>query len=221
MTKGSRRRGSGDRILESRHLIGLFLGVVVLCAVFFSLGYVMGKSQYSGSVHAAFEPHSLPAVPVPVPVVDKEEKVVRREPSPAAAGDWDFYADKSNNQIEPAAPAEKSISPAPLHSKRENKPFIVPLDDRKPPRSSVSPARFASPRLSNGAVIFQVAAVTHQGDALAMADALQRKKFPSFVVAPSSDNFYRVQVGPYPDQRSADAARGALDRAGFKTIVRR
>jgi DedD protein len=217
MTKGSRRRGSGDRILESRHLIGLFLGVVILCAVFFSLGYVMGKSQYGGSVHAAFEPHSLPAVPVPV--VDKE-KVVRREPLPAA-GDWDFYADKSNNQIEPAAPAEKSISPAPLHSKRENAPFIVPLDDRKPSRSSLSSARFASPRLSNGAVIFQVAAVTHQGDALAMADALQRKKFPSFVVAPSGDSFYRVQVGPYPDQRSADAARGALDRAGFKTIVRR
>ncbi len=219
MTKGSRRRGSGDRILESRHLIGLFLAVVILCAVFFSLGYVMGKSQYSGSVHAAFEPHSIPAVPA-LPAVEKE-KVARREPSSSAAGDWDFYADKSNNQIEPAAPAEKSISPSPLHSKRENAPFIVPLDDRKPSRASASPVRSASPRASNGAVIFQVAAVTRQGDALAMADALQRKKFPSFVVAPSSDNFYRVQVGPYPDQRSADAARSALDRAGFKTIVRR
>ena len=98
MTRGSRRRGSGDRILESRHLIGLFLGVVILCAVFFSLGYVMGKSQYSGSVHAAFEPHSVPAVPA----VEKE-KVARREPSSPAAGDWDFYADKSHNQIEPAA----------------------------------------------------------------------------------------------------------------------
>src|SRR5580698_9230244 len=98
MTKGSRRRGSGDRILESRHLIGLFLGVVILCAVFFSLGYVMGKSQYNGSVHAAFEPHSVPGIPA-VPAVEKE-KVVRREPAPAAAGDWDFYADKSHNQIE-------------------------------------------------------------------------------------------------------------------------
>jgi DedD protein len=219
MTKGSRRRGSGDRILESRHLIGLFLGVVILCAVFFSLGYVMGKSQYNGSVHAAFEPHSVPAIPA-VPAVEKE-KVVRREPASSAAGDWDFYADKSHNQIEAAAPEEKSDSPAPLHSKRESTPFIVPLDDRKPLHVSSAAVRSASPKTSNGAVIFQVAAVTRQGDALAMADALQRKKFPSFVLAPSSDNFYRVQVGPYPDQRSADAARSALDRAGFKTIIRR
>jgi DedD protein len=216
MTRGSRRRGSGDRILESRHLIGLFLGVVILCAVFFSLGYVMGKSQYSGSVHAAFEPHSLPVVPA----VEKE-KAAPRQPSSAANGDWDFYADKSHNQIEPAAPAEKSVSPAPLHPKRENTPFIVPLDDRKPTRASSSTVRSTSPKTPNGAVIFQVAAVTRQGDALAMADALQRKKFPSFVLAPSGDNFYRVQVGPYPDQRSADAARSALDRAGFKTIIRR
>jgi DedD protein len=219
MTKGSRRRGSGDRILESRHLIGLFLGVVILCAVFFSLGYVMGKSQYSGSVHAAFEPHSVPAVPA-VPAVEKE-KVVRRESPSPAAGDWDFYADKSHNQIEPPAPDEKSISPAPVHPRRENTPFIVPLDDRKPTRASSLSVRSVSPKTSNGAVIFQVAAVTRQGDALAMADALQRKKFPSFVLAPSNDNFYRVQVGPYPDQRSADAARSALDRAGFKTIIRR
>src|ERR1700722_19165757 len=133
MTKGSRRRGSGDRILESRHLIGLFSGVVILCAVFFSLGYVMGKSQYSGSVHAAFAPHSVSAVPA----VEKE-KEVQRETSSPAAGEWDFYADKSNNQIEPSAPAEKSVSPSPLHSKRENTPFIVPLDDRKPSRATAS-----------------------------------------------------------------------------------
>ena len=33
-------------MLESRHLVGLFLGVVLLCGVFFTLGYVMGKTQY-------------------------------------------------------------------------------------------------------------------------------------------------------------------------------
>ena len=46
------KRGGGDRILESRHLVGLFLGVVLLCGVFFTLGYVMGRTQYGGPVHA-------------------------------------------------------------------------------------------------------------------------------------------------------------------------
>ena len=40
-------------MLESRHLVSLFLGVVLLCGVFFTLGYVMGHNQYGGPVHAA------------------------------------------------------------------------------------------------------------------------------------------------------------------------
>ena len=39
---GNGKRGGADRVLESRHLVGLFLGVVLLCGVFFTLGYVMG-----------------------------------------------------------------------------------------------------------------------------------------------------------------------------------
>ena len=42
---GSGKRGAGERILESRHLVGLFLGVVLLCGVFFTLGYVMGRTN--------------------------------------------------------------------------------------------------------------------------------------------------------------------------------
>jgi cell division septation protein DedD len=72
-----------------------------------------------------------------------------------------------------------------------------------------------------GSVVLQVAAVMHQSDAIAMADALQRKKFSAFVLTPSGDNFYRVQVGPYRDQRNAEAARSALERAGFMAIIKR
>jgi cell division septation protein DedD len=82
-------------------------------------------------------------------------------------------------------------------------------------------AKFQPPKMLKGAVVLQIAALTHESDALAMADVLQQKKFPSFVVTPTTDNFYRVQVGPYPDQKSADAAKSALDRAGFKAIIKR
>lgn len=75
--------------------------------------------------------------------------------------------------------------------------------------------------MPKGSVVLQVAALRHESDALAMADALQQKNFPSFVVAPTTDNFYRVQVGPYRDQHTADAARAALDHAGFKSIIKR
>ncbi|MBZ5694967.1 MAG: SPOR domain-containing protein [Acidobacteriia bacterium] len=215
---GNGRRGGGDRVLESRHLVGLFLGVVLLCGVFFTLGYVMGKTQYGGPVHAADSLERIaPAIRNAVKPKDSDTS-----PSPAAPAnsEWDFYAKSNNNRIDPAmktsapaaapapvvsTPAAKSISPAPAASAKS-----VPVS-----------ARFQVPRMVKGSVVLQISALTHESDALAMADVLQQKHFPSFVVTPSTDSFYRVQVGPYPDEKSAESARNALDRAGFKAIIKR
>ena len=82
MARRTGRRGGGERVLESRHLIGLFLGVVILCAVFFNLGYVMGKSQYSGLVHAAYSPDRSISPP---PVQELKEKVEPRDDAADAA----------------------------------------------------------------------------------------------------------------------------------------
>ena len=53
-----------------------------------------------------------------------------------------------------------------------------------------------------------------------LATALQKKKFPAFVVSPQADKYYRVQVGPYADPKAADAAKKGLEDAGFKAIVK-
>ena len=68
-----------------------------------------------------------------------------------------------------------------------------------------------TPPIPAGATVLQVAALVHEADALAMAEALQQKKFPAFVLTPGDDHFYRVQVGPYPDAKSANAARQGLE----------
>ena len=209
------RRGSrADRVLESRHLIGLFIGVVVLCSVFFSLGYVMGRSQYAGAVQAAYNPlHPV------IPAIDRE-KAQPKEDTPPPAGEWDFYANQNNNKLEKPALAAKDSSlegPSVAANRQPDPPSFAPVKASRPAsRTPVS----APPRMLGSNVVLQIAAVTHQSDALAMADALQRKRFPSFVVAPSGDDFYRVQVGPYPDERAAENAKGALDRAGFKAIIK-
>jgi len=225
------RRGSrGDRVVESRHLIGLFVGVVILCAVFFTLGYVMGRANYSASVQAYGVDRAV------VSAVDREE--VPREhaqpkeepPPPAPAGEWDFYANQSNNKLEKPAPApapepkpaekekpgEKSLVAA---NRSVETPAMIPAASA-PRAASTRPVRMTAPKIASGHIVLQLAAVTHQGDAMAMAEALQRKRFPSYVVPPSSDPYYRVQVGPYPDERAAENARSALDRAGFKAIIK-
>jgi len=54
-----------------------------------------------------------------------------------------------------------------------------------------------------------------------LAGSLQKKEFPAFVLTPTADHFYRVQVGPYADAQSADAAKKGLETAGFKAILKK
>jgi cell division septation protein DedD len=216
----ARRSNRGDHVLDSRHLIGLFVGVVILCAVFFTLGYVMGRSHYSAAVQA-----DTGAI---VAAVDRErvQPKSKKDQNLAPEPEWDFYANQSNNHLEKPEPA-----PAPEPKRSSERPLVVanrsasvpaaftPLGP-SPSRAATRPVKMVSPKITGNSVLLQVAAVTHQGDAMAMAEALQRKKFPSFVIPPSGDGFYRVQVGPYPDDRSAENAKAALDRAGFKAIIK-
>jgi hypothetical protein len=41
-----REKNGGDFVLESRHLVGLFMLLVVIFGVVFTLGYLLGRSQY-------------------------------------------------------------------------------------------------------------------------------------------------------------------------------
>jgi cell division septation protein DedD len=84
-------------------------------------------------------------------------------------------------------------------------------------RSSKTPNASAVP---GGSYILQVAALRKEAVAMELAKGLQKKNFPAFVVSPQGDKYYRVQVGPYADQKSAEAARKSLEGAGFKAIVK-
>lgn len=216
------RRGGGDRVLESRHLVGLFLGVVLLCGVFFTLGYVMGRTQYGGAVHAADGFNSN------TPSVSPKSKGAPAAKSAPAAdnGGWDFYDNKKSatDRLEPApavaAPVAKAPASVPaVASKSTNAP--PPAATKTVAATPKQPQRFQAPAMNKNSIVLQVAAVKLQRDALEMADAIQQKKFPSFVSTSPADNFFHVQVGPYPDMPSAENAKRALEQLGFKPIIKR
>lgn len=220
------KRGGGDRVLESRHLVGLFLGVVLLCSVFFTLGYVMGRTQYGPPLplHASAATRDLIVTPPVKPLGDAV-------PS-SGGGEWDFYSDKNANKLDPPAPAPSaSIAPAPsavTPPLTTAKPSPSPKSSRASSYASPKPVaatpadlrRFQAPRLARGAFVLQLAAVSKETDAVGLADALQQKHFPAFVLAPAGDPLYRVQVGPYADQAAAQRAKDSLDHAGFKAIIK-
>jgi cell division septation protein DedD len=206
---GRGQRGGSDRVLESRHLVGLFLGVVLLCGVFFTLGYVMGRNQFGGPVHA--EDTRARQTPSPAPSAAKSKQA---DPAPSSSsGEWDFYGKSS--------PKTPDAQETPAVATRNSGASSATAVKTKPVASTTSSGRFQPPKLGKSSIVLQVSALTRQSDALAMADAIQQKGFPSFVVTPTTDNFYRVQVGPYADEKSADASKRSLEQAGFKSIIKR
>jgi cell division protein FtsN len=216
------KKSGGDFVLESKHLVGLFLLLVVIFGVVFTLGYLMGRSQFDSNLRTVVgtPPRSdAPAAP-PAPAAAKS----KAKPAPEVAqtqnknSDWDFY-----HSADPQASADH-LQPPPKPAKAP----AATVAASKPAPSSPKAEKLAknqggvgAPLIPTGAIMLQVAAVLHQDDALALAQALQQKKFPAFVLPPSADKYYRVQVGPYADNQSATNARKDLEAKGFKSIIKR
>src|ERR1700686_3280797 len=116
------RRGAGERVLESRHVIGLFLLMLVFSGVFFALGYVMGRNQYDGQVRAAnngmagAEP-VLSAKPdvAPKKTVAPAKDSVDSDPATSTTSDstWNFYDNNKSSKIPPHLEPVPRTSPTP------------------------------------------------------------------------------------------------------------
>jgi cell division septation protein DedD len=222
MASGRKSGGGGERIVEGRHVIGLFVLMLLFSGVFFTLGYVMGRNQYGGQVRAATDSPSTSYFRVGSRTASQPDLKSKRSSKTEAArdaaappaSDWEFYhageASKANERLKSAESAAK--------------PEIARARSSAPPKTTAAPAKAIvshnAPLIPGGAYLLQVAAVTKESEALALAENLQKKKFPAFVASPGADKYYRVQVGPFADPQSADVAKKGLENAGFKAIVK-
>jgi cell division protein FtsN len=226
------RKSAGERVLEGKHVIGLFLLMLLFSGVFFTLGYVMGRNQYDGQVRAATTGSRTPDT-----IVSTRNNVAAKKPSPAEPlenesdpatasnkSDWEFYNNNTPAKREPRLdPVPKSSNNTPAAKSvntraRVEPPTPAPVATPVTITAKSSKPVAAVPSSSSSTILLQVAAVSRQDDALSIASSLQKRNFPATVLAPQKDKFYRVQVGPYKDQKSADAAKKGLEGAGFKAF---
>src|SRR5262249_35627817 len=132
MASRGNRGGAGERVLESKHVIGLFMLMLVFSGVFFALGYVMGRNQYDGQVRAATNPRATPdpvvalkpepsaKLPNAKPASSTPVSEPSSEVNPQPDSDWGFYnagkpAPDDTLKSGPAAPP--SGAPAASNSK--------------------------------------------------------------------------------------------------------
>ncbi len=190
----------------------------------------MGRNQFEGQVSAA-TPTSRHAEPAYIPKSDLAPKrslqppVIDAETDPATAtsdkgsdGVWDFSRTSSPAKPEPRlepAPKATPVTTPPAASKTLNS-----KTKSEPPAASIKNAKttVTGPLIPTGSFLLQVAALTKQDDALAVATSLQKKHFAAYVTPPQRDKYFRVQVGPFKDQKSADAVKKGLEGAGYKAF---
>src|ERR1700693_271263 len=192
--------------LGTAKLLGLFFGLVIICAVFFALGYTLGRKSKPGLAAAGT---------VSLPTASKGPKPAGAASAQSAAPAMTFYKaveqKDTNTQLTPGAPNADSTTPA--------------AAGRAPGASQ--PSQTATPPdpmtlIPTNGYFVQVAAVSKQDDAAALVDALKKKQYPAFVAANSAtDKLFRVQVGPFTDIKDAESLRSRLINDGYNPILKK
>jgi DedD protein len=186
--------------LGTGKLLFLFFSLVAICAVFFALGYSLGRKS-----EPAITTASAAVAPVPSGNTSKA--------SGGSAPAMTFY--KSVEQKD----ANPQLTPAPTDPKTDTTaPAGTPPAPTQPPAAADS-----ATTLPTSGYFVQVAAVTKQEDADSLVDALKKKDYPAFVAAATvnNDKVFRVQLGPYADIKDAESTRTRLIGDGYSPIVKK
>ena len=196
-TKDSDQVRDTEITLSTGKLLGVFFFLAILCGVFFTLGYMLGKSTGGGT----------------------QAEIVGTVPASGSAAGKPTAGNKAA-QSQPAATSDASGS-APTTGNASAKPpdaaATQPSGSGKAPDQS-QPANGAT--AAAGSFIVQVAAVTKQEDAETMKASLQKKQYPVFVATSPDDQLFHVQVGPFSDRKDAEAMKTRLANDGYGAIVK-
>jgi cell division septation protein DedD len=181
--------GEFELVLGNAQLLsGLFI-VVLLFAVFFALGYVVGQN----SPRSAKLPETAATGQA-----DRPQPVTSPPPQapPGSAG-------VETPPVQPPADANSAAG--------QEQPNAAAA-----PAPEATPAPAAAPEEPAPGSYWQVMALK-QADAEVVVRSLKDKGFPA-TVAPGRNNLTRVLVGPYKDMTTMSKVKTELENAGFHPI---
>jgi cell division septation protein DedD len=186
--------GEFELVVGNRQLLSGFFIVVLLFAVAFAMGYVVGQNS-PRSVRTASD---TPSTSVPAPNASD------RSPLSPAAPPTPTTAAPTGPQAPPDSGPQPSTQPA---------QGSQPAGDSLP---SSGPAVAAGGAELPAGSFWQVMAV-QPADADAVRQTLKDKGFP-VVLAPGPNNLTRVLVGPYADTSTFGRAKTDLENAGIHPV---
>jgi cell division septation protein DedD len=201
--------GEFELVVGNRQLLSGFFIVVLLFAVFFAMGYILGQNSPRSAKLQAEAPATAP----PASASDNRPQPAAAAPAPPAQP---AQAAAGADAAQPGAPADAAPQPT-TQPAREADVAAPAATSAQPPAASPAPAAQGE-GLPPGSY-WQVRAV-HQPEAEIVVRTLKDKGFPA-LMTPGPNNLMRVLVGPYDDTQSLGRAKTELENAGFNNPIRR
>lgn len=188
--------GEFELVLGNVQLISVFLIVVILLGVFFSMGYIVGRNSAAASVDARNTPTGKPIF------VEPPAHSAAKDADPAASAGTPPSAREAS---QPVAPETKPAQNPPAAKKADPKPA--------PERAAVTTVE--RPPAGH---YWQVVS-TSRPEAEIISGAIARKGLKSMVAPAPKEGLYRVLVGPLGDAAETAKTRNELEAAGFKNPI--
>jgi DedD protein len=225
-------------------LVGLFFLLAAICGVFLSIGYSLGKStareqaldEPPSQVLAASPPSGAASAQTDGKLSAEaaaKSDATRTAQEPASASNAQsnltFYkAVQQNGTSAPAQAKDGSTVPATTAPAQTETAVATVAQNAAPAKdaagqSAAAPVSRTTPVTGAGTLVVQIAAVTREDDAIALASALRKKDYNVIVVKNPAinDKFYHVQVGPFGNMKEAEAMKTRLIAEGYNPIVKR
>jgi cell division septation protein DedD len=198
--------GEFELVLGNRQLISVFLIVVILLAVLFSMGYIVGRNSTAVVADSPRPNTEKPGKPI---VVERAAESTTT-PKPESSAPAEPPVSKHNAAGPPAAKtSEKPASTAAAISPKETKPPVV------------TPSAPASATGEPPAGQYWQVVATSRPDAEIISEALGKKGFRSIVAPGPRDGIFRVLVGPFKEAATVAQGRADLEASGFKNPIMR
>jgi cell division septation protein DedD len=194
--------GEFELLVGNRQLLSGFFIVVLLFAVAFSMGYIVGRNS-SPSAKLQTETASSAGTASQTPET-RPQPVAQ---APAAGGPTGETtpppadAPPANTPPQPTTQPERGASPAVA----DTAPAVAP--PTAPPPLEAAPGSY-----------WQVLATASQTSADAMRQTMKDKGFPASL-QPGPNNLIRVLIGPYTDKQSLGRAKTELENAGVHPVL--
>jgi len=214
--------------LSTASLLGIFFGLVLICGVFFGLGYSLGRGSERGAI--AGGSGSAPAINDAEPVettTAENAKSASLTPleqqdgmqSPVTAALMSAASRPKAEAVEPGA----STPGAPRADAPEPDAPATPTPALRPAANlsaTAAPPDKGAVASDSKEPMVQIAAVARQEDADVLVSALRQRGYGVVVRSEPQDKLLHVQVGPFADRMAATAIKQKLLSDGYNAIIK-